>query len=107
MTAGAIVRGFRAAVPVAAILAVVACDDSTGPGGDRLRPEDVSAIYNVCQLAFDPTGSTLPTVDIRAAAFEMGAANGDPEIALDINPQLFELTYVPKGQLTDREIHGT
>lgn len=107
MIHSSIPRSLRCASVGLAVAFLGACDDSTGPGGDRLQPEDVSALYNVCQLAFDPTGSTLPTVDIMAAAFNVDGSARDPEIGLDVNPQLVELDYVPKGQVNDREIRGT
>lgn len=102
-------RGLRRLVPVLALASLAACDDNGGGvlGGERLKPEDVSAIYAVCTLTFDPVGSTLPTVDIRANAFETGSTGTDPRIAFDREPQIFELTYVPEGQLTDRELRGT
>jgi len=84
-----------------------ACDDSTGSPGDKLQQEDVVAVYRVCQLAFDPSGSTLPTVNILVEAFEYGSSNTDPTIGLDPNSQkTVELTYVPKGQVNDQELRG-
>lgn len=84
-----------------------ACDDSTGPRGDRLQPEDIAWLYNVCQLSFDPSGTTLPTVDILVQAFESGSGPSNPTIGLDPNAQrTFELTYVPRGQVNDQEIRG-
>jgi hypothetical protein len=101
-------NGLRRLVPVLALASLVACDDDGGLlGGERLTPEDVSAIYEVCDLSFDPAGSTLPTVDIRAKAFETDGTGTDPQIAIDREPKIFELTYVPDGQLTDRELRGT
>ena len=101
-------QGLRRLIPVLALATLAACDDNGGVlGGERLKPEDVSAIYGVCELRFDPVGSTLPTVDIRAKAFETDGAGTDARIAIDREPQIFELTYVPDGQLTDRELRGS
>lgn len=107
MTHRAVTRSLRSAAACVAIVGLAACDDATGPSGDRLRPEDVSAIYAVCELTFDPTGTTLPTVNILEAAFELPPGGMQPTIGLDPNPQTLELTYVPKGQVNDRELRGT
>ena len=59
-------------------------------------------------FAFDPTGTTLPTVNILTDGFEYGTASTNPTIGLDPNAQRsVELTYVPKGQVNDQEIRGS
>lgn len=95
-----------ATLAAAALLA--ACgDDGTGPSAG-LRPEDVSSLYSVCALEFDPAGTVLPSVDIRAAAFEFPGGLRNPVIGLDPDgARTVELNFVPKGQVNDREIHGT
>lgn len=100
-------RTLRSAAALVVFAGLAACDDDGTGSNSQLQPEDVSSIYRVCALTFDPNGSVLPPVDIRAAAFEIGGAAGDPIIGLDPNiQQTLELTYVPKGQVTDREVRG-
>jgi hypothetical protein len=85
---------------------LAACDDSTGPSG--LSGDDVAGIYQICSLAFVPEGGVLPTVDIKAKAFE--TTNTDvtqPRVTVDVLGSTFELKYTPKGQFSDRELHGT
>lgn len=90
-----------------AVIAFGACDDSTGPRGDRLQPEQVSAIYRVCSLNFTPQGTIVPPVDILAKGFAFDSSATAPRIGLDPTPQTLELTYVPEGQVNDQELRGT
>ena len=107
MTQRMFVKGLRATAALLAIGGFAACDDDGTGSGDRLRPEDVSSVYRVCQLAFDPAGSVLPVVDIRTTAFELPGNGGDPVIGLDPDAQrTVELTYIPRGQVNDRELRG-
>ena len=105
-------RVFRSSLrSVAAFVALVglaACDDDGSGPANSLRPEDVVGVYRVCQLAFDPLGSVLPAVDIRATAFELPGGADDPVVGLDPDAQqTVELAYIPKGQVNDRELRGT
>jgi hypothetical protein len=97
----------RSAVALVAFAGLAGCDDDGSGPGNSLRPEDVAGVYRVCQLAFDPLGTVLPPVDIRARAFELPGGNDDPVIGLDPDAQqTVELTYIPKGQVNDRELRG-
>jgi hypothetical protein len=97
----------RSAAALLAFVGLAACDDDGSGPDETLRPEDVASVYRVCQLSFDPLGSVLPPVDIRAAAFELPGGSADPVIGLDPDPQhTVELTYIPKGQVNDRELRG-
>jgi hypothetical protein len=85
---------------------LAACDDSTGPSG--LTGDDVAGVYEVCSLAFVPDGGVLPTVDIKAKAFETANTNVlQPRVTVDVLGSTFELKYTPKGQFSDRELDGT
>lgn len=95
-------KRMRRGASLLALAALAACDDTTGPGGDRLQPEDVAGVYLVCQLRFVPEGAQ-PEVDIVAAGINPGAA----QLALDVEPQSFELEFTPRGQFTDRELRGS
>lgn len=108
MTKKMIGKGIRGTVALFAMFAFTACDDDNGSGpGEQLQPQDVASVYRVCQLTFDPAGSVLPAVDIRTAAFELPGTSNDPVIGLDPDAQrTVELTYVPKGQVNDRELRG-
>ena len=101
-----ILMAFRGLSLGGAVILLGACDDSTGPGGERLRPEDVSAVYNVCEMRFKPNGDIIPEVDLLDIAFQTEGASA-PTIGLDPNPQTLELTYVPQGQVNDRELRGS
>jgi hypothetical protein len=97
----------RPAAALVAFLGLAACDDDGSGPGERLQPEDVASIYRICQLAFDPLGSVLPLVDIRSTAFEIPGNSDDPVIGLDPDAaRTVELTYIPKGQVNDRELRG-
>lgn len=108
MTEYRVRKSLRVLSLCAALAAFGACSDSTGPG-DRLQPEDVAAIYSVCELSFVPTGGLLPSVSLLVTSFEFGEdVSKNPTIGLDPNAQrTLELTYVPKGSINDQEIHGT
>lgn len=108
MTQKMFAKGLRATAALLTIAAVTACDDNGSGPGDVLRPEDISAVYRVCKLVFDPAGSVLPPVDIRTTAFELPGGIGDPIVGLDPDAQrTVELTFIPKGQVNDRELRGT
>lgn len=94
----------RSVTAVLGIATLAACGDATG--SDRLEPDEIAGQYSVCTLTFRPEQSALPSVDIRGAAFELGRPQNLPFLAVDIEPQTFELNYTPKGQFTDRELRG-
>lgn len=101
-------RSLRSAAAILAAVGLGACDDDGAGPGLGLQPEDVAGVYDVCQLVFDPAGSVLPSVNIRQKAFEFPGDLQDPKIGLDPNSQqTLELTYVPRGQVNDRELRGT
>lgn len=107
MTKKMVGKGMRCTAAVFVMFAFAACDDDGSGPGEQLQPEDVASVYRVCQLAFDPAGSVLPAVDIRSAAFELPGGSNDPVIGLDPDAQrTVELTYIPKGQVNDRELRG-
>lgn len=107
MTHRAFPRHLRSAAALLAFVGLAACDDDGAGPGEALTREDVSSVYRVCKLSFDPAGSVLPAVDIRASAFEIPGGTGDPVIGLDPNSQqTVELTYIPKGQVNDQELRG-
>ncbi|HEX6925727.1 MAG TPA: hypothetical protein VF167_09855 [Longimicrobiaceae bacterium] len=99
-------KAFRSAA-VLSIFALGACDDDgTGPGLG-LTPEDVAGVYEICTLTFDPAGTIVPPIDILQT-FEFPGGVRNPQLGLDPNSQqTFELTFIPKGQVTDRELRGT
>lgn len=88
-----------------ALLGAGCDDDPTGP--PRLTGAEVAGNYAVCTLVFDP-GGVLASVDIRARAFEPGAAGTalrPPQLAID-NTGEVRLTFVPRGRNIERFITG-
>lgn len=97
----------RSAPMFVAMIGVAACSDSgTGPI-DRPGREQVSSLYAICTLVFEPAGGVLPSVDIARAAFEFPGGFRNPHVGLDPDPQqTAELKFVPSGYVNDREIRG-
>ena len=99
----------RSLLLVPLVMMSVACDgDSTGTAG--LIPEEVAGVYSICTLTFTPEGGVLPAVDIRDKAMETNPQGGISAPNLKLNPtsdRMFELEYVPRGQIIAQRPSGT
>lgn len=97
-------RPTRAAA-AAALLALAACGDDDGFGSDRLTPEEVSAVYQVCELRFTPEGGSPPALDIRARAMETSAL--EPAVLrVGRTVREFELEYTRRGDVVRPRFTG-
>jgi len=65
---------------------------------------DVGGVYHICALTFNPSGTIIPAVDIRAAAMRLdGDAPTPPRLFLGRTVQEFELEYTRQDDvLRDR-----
>lgn len=87
---------FLKRTPLALLLALLAaCGDDDGTGPDRLTEEEVGGTYNVCTLAFDPTGNFPSPVNILTAV-EPGSAR----LEVLSNQRNFSLVFRPTGGTT-------
>lgn len=97
---------FRAGLVAAALPLLAACDGGGTPP-DRLRPEEVSGVYNLCVLRFTPMNSILPTADLLAAVVDTTPPAGRPEATVSLADGTFDLVYTRGGDAFLRQLQGT
>ena len=92
-------------LPALALLA--ACDGDGGSGSDRLRPEEVAGVYNLCTLRFQPTNAALPAADLLVAVVDTTPPAGRPEatIALAANGT-YDLAYTSAQTAFIEQVRG-
>jgi hypothetical protein len=100
-------RGTRARLLALApiLAALAACGGDGGSGPDRLTPQQVGGVYQVCSLVFTPQGGSPPPLDIRAAAMET-SGGAVRELALGRTVSDFSLEYTRKGDVLKRRFEG-
>ena len=101
-------RGTRARLLALALplLALAACDGDGGSGFDRLSPQEVGAVYQICSLVFTPEGGSPPPLDIRAAAMELQAGGAVRELTLGRTVSDFSLEYTRRNDVLKRRFDG-
>lgn len=102
-------RGTRARLLslVLPLLALSACDGDGGSGPDRLTPQEVGGIYQVCSLVFTPSGGSPPPLDIRAATMETSAGGAVRNLTLGRTVTDFALEYTRRGDVLTRRFEGS
>lgn len=93
-------------LPALALLA--ACDGDNGNGSDRLRPEEVAGVYNLCTLRFQPTNAALPAADLLATVVDTTPPAGRPEatIALAANGT-YDMAYTAQQTAFIEQVRGS
>lgn len=82
---------------VLAAAALAACDDGTATGSTV----DVAGLYTACTLAFGPSNTALPAVNLMTQVFA-----SSPKLALDTD-RVAQLQYTRKGQIRTEFLDGT
>lgn len=96
-------RPLRSALALLFVPAIglAACDGDNG-SGPRLTADEVSGAYNVCALAFTPTGGVPPALDLRAKAIQAGSGT------VELNQQRnFQLVYRRPSDGFTTTLNGT
>jgi hypothetical protein len=96
----------RAPFAAAALAALAACGGDDGFGADRLTPDQVSAVYEICELRFQPEGGSPPALDIRAATMEP-LAQDPPVLRVARTTREFELEFTRRGDVVRPRFSGT
>jgi hypothetical protein len=93
-------------LPALALLA--ACDGDGGGGSDRLRPEEVAGVYNLCTLRFQPSNAALPAADLLVTVVDTTPPAGRPEatIALAANG-VYDLAYTSQQTAFIEQVRGS
>jgi hypothetical protein len=97
-----------AAVLAAALpLLAAACDDG-GSGPDRLTPDQVAGVYNVCELRFTPTNSILPAADLMQTVVDTTPPAGRPEATISVAASgVYDLVYTRQSDAFLRQMQGS
>lgn len=91
---------------VAPLFALAACGNDGGTGPERLTPEEVGGVYQICSLTFAPEGGSPPVLDVRAATMEMGAG-AVRELTVGQTVREFSLEYTRRGDVLKRRFEGS
>ena len=97
-------------VPLAAILAVPACDGGGGTTDPpRLTPGDVQGVYNVCALKFVPAQTALPQANLLATivATNPPAPKQPPSLTLSGSAAGYQFLYTRKSDNFTQDLRGT
>lgn len=93
-------------LPAFALLA--ACNGDGGSGSDRLRPEEVAGVYNLCTLRFQPANAALPAADLLVTVVDTTPPAGRPEatIALAANGT-YDMVYTAQQTAFIEQVRGS
>jgi hypothetical protein len=99
-------RRALALLPALALLA--ACDGDGGSGSDRLSPEEVAGVYNLCTLRFQPTNAALPRADVLTSVVDTTPPAGRPRptVALAANGT-YDLVYTAQSSAFLEQVRGS
>lgn len=99
-------RRALALLPALALLA--ACDGDGGSGSDRLAPEEVAGVYNICTLAFQPSNAALPRADLLTSVVDTTPPAGRPEATLALAPNgTYDLVYTAQSSAFLEQVRGS
>jgi len=92
---------------VAAAALLAACDDDGGSGPDRLAPDDVAGVYNLCSMRFTPTNTILPQADLLATVVDTTPPAGRPEATISLSNNVYDLVYTRQSDAFLRQMQGS
>ena len=93
-------------VPALALLA--ACDGGGGSDPDRLTPEEVAGVYNVCTLRFAPSNAALPVADLLTTVVDTTPPAGRVEATLALAPNgTYDLAYTSSQNAFIEQLRGS
>jgi hypothetical protein len=86
---------FRRVAPVAAVLLAAACDGGGTEPDPRLTLAQVSGVYKVCALYFDPIQNALPEADLLSTIIDDAppAPKQPPSLTVSGTTTSFQLIY--------------
>ncbi|HEU0302012.1 MAG TPA: hypothetical protein VFR37_21330 [Longimicrobium sp.] len=98
----------RAPVLLPALALLAACDGDGGSGSDRLTPEEVAGVYNLCTLSFHPSNAALPRADLLTSVVDTTPPAGRPEatVALAANGT-YDLVYTAQATAFLEQVRGS
>ena len=90
----------------AAVMALPACDGGNGFNPNRLTPDDVAAVYNVCELRFVPSQTVLPAADLRTAVMNPAPPAPRQAPSLAVGGFQYDLVYTRKSDNFLQQLRG-
>jgi len=84
-------------LPLAASLALAACDGGNSFQTDVLTPAQVDGLYEICDLRFVPNNSFFPAADVRQGVMNLNPPATRPRPSVSISNYTFDLTYTRKS----------
>lgn len=96
----------RAGLFVAA-LPLAACDGGSGSGPDRLSPDEVAGVYNLCELRFAPANNVLPVANLMTSVVDTTPPAGRPEATVSIANGVYDLVYTRGSDAFLRQLQGS
>lgn len=98
----------RALVLLPALALLAACDRDGGNEPDRLSPEVVAGVYNLCTLRFQPSNAALPSADLLRTVVDTTPPAGRPEatIALAQNA-VYDMVYTTEQSAFLAQFRGS
>lgn len=90
----------------AAALPLAACD-SGGSGPDRLAPDEVAGVYNLCELRFAPTNNVLPVANLMTSVVDTTPPAGRPEATVSLANGVYDLVYTRGSDAFLRQLQGS
>jgi hypothetical protein len=93
-------------LPALALLA--ACDGGGGSRSNPLTPQEVSGVYNLCTLRFQPSNGALPAANLLTTVVDTTPPGGRPEatVALAANGT-YDLAYTEASTAFIQQIRGS
>lgn len=90
-------------------LLLAACDGGGGgTGSDRLTPQEVAGVYNLCTLRFQPTNGALPVADLLTSVVDTTPPATRPEASLALAANgTYDLAYTEGGTAFLQQIRGS
>lgn len=91
-----------------ALTLLAACDGGGGSGSDRLTPQEVAGVYNLCTVRFQPANPVLPVADLLTTVIDTTPPAGRPEatIALATNGS-YDLVYTAVETAFVEQVRGS
>lgn len=98
----------RTLVIIPALTLLAACDGDGGSGSDRLTPEEVAGVYNLCTLRFQPSNPAFPVADLLVTVVDTTPPAGRPEatVALAANGT-YDLIYTAQQTAFVEQVRGS
>jgi hypothetical protein len=94
-------------LPLAAALALSACDGGNGFESERLTPSQVDGLYEICELRFVPENAILPPADVRQGVMNLNPPATRPRPSVSLSNFSYDLTYTRKSDNFLQQTRGS